>query len=253
MRLIVDVGNTRAKFAVFDGDHIIDRGVVARRYSSGIVRQINGKYPIDAAIVTNTSDIGTELMSFLKSIPHFIHLDHYTPVPILNCYEDPAQLGKDRLAAAVGANAKFNGESSLIIDMGTCITMNLLFEGKFLGGNISPGLNMRLRAMHRFTAKLPVVSLGLPDEDLGTSTQRAMQNGAVKGAFREIEAFISEIHHKYGVINVILTGGDADMFANYTKNKIFVSPNLVLEGLNEILKYNDQTISGSSVPADLSD
>ncbi len=253
MRLIVDVGNTRAKYAVFDEDKIVCHGVVLRRYSSRIVRLVKGKYPVNSAIVTNTSDIGAELMNFLKSMPVFIHLDHNTPVPIQNCYANPGELGKDRLAAAVGAYTRFSGKNALIIDMGTCITMNLLADGKFLGGNISPGLNMRLKAMHHFTAKLPSVPLGLPLEDIGTSTIHAMQNGAVKGAFREIETFIGEVHHKYGAINVILTGGDAVLFANYTKNKIFVSPYLVLEGLNEILKYNDHTISDGSNSANTSE
>lgn len=239
-RLVVDIGNTRAKYAVFNGDLMVDHGVLLRRYSGKISRLVGDKFQINAAIVTNTSGISDELMDYLKSLHRFIHLDENTRVPVTNMYENPAELGKDRLAAAVGAYARFGGKSTLVIDMGTCITMNLLTEGGlFMGGNISPGIKMRLKAMHRFTARLPLVEVGLPLEDFGTSTVRAMQNGAVRGALREIEAFIEETGTKYGVINVILTGGDARLFENYTKTKIFVSPNIVLEGLNEILKYND--------------
>jgi len=111
-------------------------------------------------------------------------------------------------------------------------------NGEYLGGNISPGINMRLKAMHTFTAKLPLVEIGLPIENLGNSTVKALQNGAVKGTFREIDSFIEEIRQDLGDLIVILTGGDAKLFENWTKNMIFAAPNLVLEGLNEILKYN---------------
>ena len=148
-------------------------------------------------------------------------------------------MGKDRIDASVGANKRSQGKAALFIDMGTCITVNFInSEGAFVGGNISPGIMMRLKAMHKFTAKLPMVKPDIPDEYFAQSTVKALQNGAVKGAFREIDSFIDDTRIKFGVNNIILTGGDAVLFESYTKNKIFVAPNLVLEGLNEILNYN---------------
>ncbi len=239
MNIIIDIGNTRAKYAIFDDKNIVFQGVVLRRYSIPTISNVLKKFNITAGILSNTSELNVVLLEILRKIPFFIHLDMNTPLPIHNLYSTPLSLGKDRLAAAVGAYKRSHGKPVLFIDMGTCITMNLLNEeGAFIGGNISPGIRMRLKAMHKFTAKLPLVEPDIPSEDFAQTTVKALQNGAVKGTFREIDSFIDDTRVKFGVNNIILTGGDAGLFESYTKNKIFVAPNLVLEGLNEILKYN---------------
>lgn len=239
MYLIIDIGNTRAKYGIYEGDVVVSQGVVMRRYSFSAIGKLLQKFDISAGILSNTSEISGDMLEMLKKIPFFIHFDTNTPIPIRNVYSTQLSLGKDRLAAAVGAFKRYKGHSVLFIDMGTCITMNFLdSEGTFVGGNISPGIKMRLKAMHKFTAKLPLVEPDVPEEDFAQTTVKALQNGAVKGAFREIESFIYETRIKFGVNNIILTGGDAGLFESYTKNKIFVAPNLVLEGLNEILNYN---------------
>ena len=189
--------------------------------------------------MSNTSLPDKFLMDQLRTYQHFLHLDHSTKIPIVNKYGTPETLGKDRIAAAVGAWMKYPNENILFIDMGTCITMNFVNnKGWFLGGNISPGINMRFKAMHKFTANLPLAENVLNDEFIADTTVKALQNGAIKGTFREIDSFITETRNKFGEIKVILTGGDAFFFENWTKNMIFVAPNLVMEGLNEILKYN---------------
>ncbi len=239
MHLVVDIGNTRAKYAVFDGKDIVFAGTILKRFSGSIMKKIPSEYILSAAILSNTSQPDPRLLNALGQLPVFIHLSHLTKLPIKNHYGTPESLGKDRLAAAAGAFARIPGQQTLIIDMGTCITMNFLTaSGEFTGGNISPGIRMRLKAMHKFTAKLPLVDPLLHDEYFATTTVKALQNGAVKGTFREIDSFIEETRLKFGEINVFLTGGDANFFESYSKNKIFVAPNLVLEGLNEILKYN---------------
>ena len=239
MHIIIDIGNTRAKYAIFDDKNIVIQGVVLRRYSIPTISNVLKKFNITAGILSNTSELNVVLLEILRKIPFFIHMDMNTPLPIHNLYSTPLSLGKDRLAAAVGAYKRSQGKPVLFIDMGTCITMNLLNEeGAFIGGNISPGIRMRLKAMHKFTAKLPLVEPEVPAEDFAQTTVKALQNGAVKGTFREIDSFIDDTRVKFGVNNIILTGGDAGLFESYTKNKIFVAPNLVLEGLNEILKYN---------------
>lgn len=240
MNLIIDQGNTRVKCAVFNSnDVIVFKSVKLKRYAHRILNELPSTLKIENVILSNTSLPDKFLMDQLRTYQHFLHLDHSTKIPIVNKYETPETLGKDRIAAAVGAWMKYPNENILFIDMGTCITMNFVNnKGWFLGGNISPGINMRFKAMHKFTANLPLAENVLNDEFIADTTVKALQNGAIKGTFREIDSFITETRNKFGEIKVILTGGDAFFFENWTKNMIFVAPNLVMEGLNEILKYN---------------
>lgn len=240
MNLVIDLGNTRIKFAVFDtNDQIVFIGKMLKRYASSLMTKLPSEIKIDNAILCNTSLPDEKLLKSVYTLENFIHFDSKTKLPIHNLYETPDTLGKDRLAAAVASYHRFRGSNVLFIDMGTCITMNLInAKGEFIGGNISPGIQMRLKAMHHYTAKLPLVKAALNEIDFGASTVKALQNGAVKGAFREIDSFIDETRLNFGSINVILTGGDAFFFESWTKKEIFVAPNLVMEGLNEILKYN---------------
>ena len=240
MNLIIDQGNTRVKCAVFNSnDVIVFKSVKLKRYAHRILNELPSTLKIENVILSNTSLLDKSLMDQLRTYQHFLHLDHSTKIPIVNKYGTPETLGKDRIAAAVGAWMKYPNENILFIDMGTCITMNFVNnKGWFLGGNISPGINMRFKAMHKFTANLPLAENVLNDEFIADTTVKALQNGAIKGTFREIDSFITETRNKFGEIKVILTGGDAFFFEKWTKNMIFVAPNLVMEGLNEILKYN---------------
>ncbi len=244
MNLIVDLGNTRVKCGVFDGDNqLVFLEKTAKRSASVLVKSVIERFDITHAILSHTSKPSESLLAILEAIPYFIHFDHSTAIPVFNDYETPTTLGKDRLAGAVRAYALFPEENVLVIDMGTCITMNLVHaEGRFKGGNISPGISMRLRAMNAFTDGLPLVPIEVPSTLYGLNTIQALQNGAVKGAFWEIETFIKESEAELGKICVVLTGGDAIYFENWTKYKIFAAPNLVLEGLNEILNYNAEKV-----------
>jgi type III pantothenate kinase len=238
LNLIIDIGNSRTKVAVYDGNKLVILEVMPKLGIRKLSKMI-ATYPIEGIILTNTGKVDATLLAKLESFSHFIYLSSETPIPLINKYETPHTLGKDRIAAAVGTVNLFPGQGNLVIDMGTCITLDYIDnEGAFLGGNISPGIQMRLQAMHRFTAKLPLVQMEYNHDLFARNTKNAIQNGAVKGTFSEIDSFIEEVRSKYGSINVILTGGDANYFEKFTKNKIFVSPNLVLEGLNLILKYN---------------
>lgn len=240
MNLIIDLGNTRVKCAVIDESGVITMLIrKPKRYCFKVINEIIASQNIKSAILSNTSIPDEGTLKLLSSLTQFIHLDEYTSLPIVNEYETPKTLGKDRIAAAVASYFRFRNENVIFIDMGTCITINFISaKGVFMGGNIHPGISMRLKAMHKFTAKLPMAEINVPEEFLGRSTVKALQNGAVKGAFLEIDAFIQLTQTKFGPIKVLLTGGDAYLFENWTKNEIFVAPNLVLEGLNEILKYN---------------
>ena len=240
MNLVIDQGNTRVKCAVFDDrNEIVFKAVKLKRYADSLLKGLPPNLKIENVIISNTSILSKSFTSQLSKYKVFLHLDHSTKIPIVNKYETPETLGKDRIAAAVGAWMKFPNENILFIDMGTCITMNFINnKGWFLGGNISPGIKMRFKAMNKFTANLPLAENVLIDEFIADTTVKALQNGAIKGTFREIDSFITEARKEFGEIKVILTGGDAFFFEKWTKNMIFVAPNLVMEGLNEILKYN---------------
>lgn len=239
MHLVIDIGNTRVKFACFEEDGMVFYGNCLRNEMEKIPNLVPEYDHVKAAICVNTSQIHPGLSEILETLPFFFRLSHETAVPVKNDYHTPKTLGMDRLAAAVGAFRRFPDQNSIVIDMGTCITMDFVeSSGSFKGGNISPGIQMRLEAMYRFTSALPLVDAALPTGLLGTSTITALQQGGVAGACREIDAFLSEAADTFGIVNVILTGGDAHIFESYTKKQIFVLPYLLMEGLNEILHYN---------------
>ena len=162
-----------------------------------------------------------------------------TPLPIKIAYKTPETLGRDRIAAAIGGKSLFPGKNICIITLGTCITYNIVDEtGTFLGGNISPGLDIRLRAMNDYTANLPLLYPVEVKNFIGETTEQAMQNGAMYGTLFEIESFIVRIKKKINKINIILTGGGAFYFADKINSKIFVNSDVVLLGLNEIINFH---------------
>lgn len=239
MNLAIDIGNTRTKVAVFQGEALLHQEVWGELALEAL-KQLAYNQKVEKIILSSVSKQAAEVMSFLKGNFAFLELTTDTPLPIRIRYKTPQTLGKDRIAAAVGAFHLFPGENCLVIDAGTCITLDLVSaEAEFLGGNISPGIEMRLKAMHQFTARLPMVARTseMPDE-LGDSTENAIRNGGELGALIEVEGFIQRLKKKYHPLRVVLTGGDADFFVKHTKTKIFAHQNLVLIGLNQILKHN---------------
>lgn len=241
--LAIDVGNTRTKLGVFSGHSLLLQEQVSSEEAAAKILSLSTNHSAENIILSSVAGtFSASEVNRLRQGCRWLVLDERTPLPIQNRYRTPATLGKDRLAAVVGAWAAFSQQTCLVIDAGTCITYDLLLDnGDYLGGNIAPGLHMRLRAMHTFTARLPevdVLDILSGDYWLGGSTTEAMQNGAQAGALLEVEGWISYCEREFGVLNVIFTGGDADFFAKHLKRKIFVNQNLVLEGLNEILIYN---------------
>jgi type III pantothenate kinase len=240
MNLCIDIGNTRSKYAVFDKDQLVAEGVWSK-VSVTAIRKVEKEYPlIQRIIVSTVTLLDKKLKSEIqKNTKQYLLLDHKTAIPIQNKYETPKTLGKDRLSAVIGATAVFPKRNCLVIDAGTCIKYDFInAEGVYRGGSISPGVQMRLKAMHHFTAKLPLVKTSENDEFIGKNTREAILSGAQHGALAEIKGMIAAYVEKYGRIKVIITGGDAIFFANRMKRRIFVSPNLVLIGLNRILSFN---------------
>lgn len=239
MNLVIDIGNTTTKCGIFK-----DRDLLISQRATGDIKEIiEGwlkEYQIKDVILSASGTGREEIHDFLKANEcNVLILDANTPLPIKIAYTTPETLGRDRIAGAVGAWCLFPNETSLVIDMGTCITTNIInWKGEFLGGTIAPGVYMRARAMHEFTAALPLIELELPKSYIGTNTVTSLQNGVVRGTYFEIQALIDHYKPVFNINNVILTGGDAKLFVNLLNFQIFAHPNLVLTGLHEILLYN---------------
>lgn len=241
MNLIFDIGNTRTKATVFVGGEIVGR-YTGEGDPAGLARDVLGMYPsADAAIVSSTRREDDEVYDALRDrIGRVVVFGADTPVPIDNMYRTPGSLGRDRLAAAVGANFLWLGRNLLVVDFGTAITFDVVTAtGQYLGGNISPGAGMRLRALHEKTGNLPL--LHLPDSAFGATsdtTEDAVRNGVAAGITFEIEGYATRLGAEYEDLCIIFTGGDADYFAKQVKNPIFAQYDLVAIGLNRILEYN---------------
>jgi len=192
------------------------------------------------AILSSVKPVDDEILRFLSgNFDLFIELDHQTELPIKNLYETPETLGKDRLAAAVGANELFPNQNLLIIDAGTAITYDLVSEkNEFIGGNISPGLQMRFKALNHFTGKLPLVSYSDEFKDIGRNTTDAIRAGVQNGILYEIAQTIELFNKNYQNLQIVMTGGDSIFFDKKLNYTIFVHFNITLIGLNRILEHN---------------
>lgn len=240
MNLVLDLGNTKVKAAVFsDQDEILEL-FTWESIEIDKIGQIISKYLIDSAILCTVVKDTIEIENYLESnVQYFLKLSYNTNLPIKNNYTTPETLGLDRIAAAVGANLLRPNVPLLVIDMGTAITYDYVNElNEYVGGNIAPGLNMRLKAMNMFTKKLPLLEPKLEEKLLGVDTESAMLAGVLRGIEFEIEGYISKISEKKRDLSVFLTGGDVFFFEKRVKSSIFVVSNLLLIGLNRILNYN---------------
>ena len=201
--------------------------------------EINANGKADAVIISNVTAEKKVPRKLLSHDAQVIRLDHHTRLPVKNMYATPATLGNDRLANAVGAFVTFPNHPVLVIDAGTCIKYDFIDDkGRYHGGSISPGLNMRFKALHHYTGSLPLLKQEKKIMLTGTNTKEAMVSGVQAGALAEVNGFIDQYAAKHKSIKFILTGGDHRFFAGNLKKHIFVSPNLTLLGLNEILDHN---------------
>ena len=240
MNLVLDFGNTKIKAAVFSDSDKIEETFTWGQLDLETISRIGKEYQIDSVLLCSVVDVQTETETFLKSnFPYYLRLDSKTKLPIRNNYSTPETLGLDRIAVAVGANKLCPNTPLLIVDMGTAITYDFVNAlNEFEGGNIAPGVNMRLRAMNYYTNKLPLLEARGEERLLGNDTSSAMMAGVMRGIEFEIEGYISEIKKKNANLSVFLTGGDVFFFEKTLKSGIFVVSNLLLMGLNEILRYN---------------
>ncbi|MEG1161952.1 MAG: type III pantothenate kinase [Bacteroides sp.] len=243
MNLIIDIGNTVAKMALFDGATMVDV-VYDSNQSLNSLRELCSKYPVDKAIVATVIDLNESIINQLNSLDvPLLWLNSQTKLPVINLYETPDTLGGDRIAAAIGAYEQFPDKNILIIDAGTCITYEFIdAKGQYQGGNISPGLQMRFKALNQFTGRLPLIVREGRLLSIGKDTETAIRAGVVKGMEYEISGYIEAMKHKYPELLVFLTGGDDFSFDTNIKSIIFADRFLVLKGLNRILNYNNGRI-----------
>lgn len=235
----IDIGNTRIKIGFFEANQIIHITDCTTREE---MRQALEERPVERVIVSSVRFSAEDLQPFLADFPA-LFLNHITPLPIAITYATPHTLGTDRLAMACGAHALYPQGSSLSIALGTCITYNLLLPNEgFVGGAISPGVEMRAKAMHTFTARLPLISLSAEEmSPVGTSTELSLQAGVLHGVWYEMLGFIEEYRAQHQDLQIFICGGNLNLFEKKIKEPIFALPELVLVGLNAILHYNVQT------------
>lgn len=238
MKLVIDRGNSSTKGALYDGQQCVERFSTQTDIEKILNYLLVCYDNVDSAIISSTTAPDDSLTLFLKErISKVIIFDATTPTPLAILYRTPETLGADRLASAVGAWERFKNRELIVFDFGSAITIDFVSaKGEFLGGNISPGLEMRLAALHHFTGRLPLVEIDRDNFmlDVGVDTLSAIKQGVVGGICHEIEGYLEKYSNKIA----IFTGGDALFFEKQIKNTIFVHCDATLNGLRSILDYN---------------
>ncbi|HMQ06850.1 MAG TPA: type III pantothenate kinase [Saprospiraceae bacterium] len=239
MVICIDIGNTDVKLGLFNKEGKLLEFSVRDKLENIRLDTLFNNEDLNYGIISSTRNINISTFQERNAGIHWLVFDNKTPVPVGNNYNTPQTLGKDRLAAVSGAHTLWPGQNVLVIDAGTCITYDFISRaGVFEGGNISPGLTMRLQAMHHFTGMLPEVHMAESKTLIGKSTTEALQNGAYWGTIMEVRSFIVRMRKVYRSITVVLTGGDAEIISRNLDTYVILRPHLVLEGLFAIIKYN---------------
>ena len=235
-----DFGNTRFKAALFQHAKLFEVTIIENDDPATIgslLKKSNAQKTILSSVVNHNPEIENLLSSKTK----FHKLSHLSKLPFTTPVGKPETIGADRLALSAAAVYFFPKQHNLVIGMGSCITYNFInAEHEFLGGGISPGMEMRMKALNQFTAKLPIVK---PDGNVplvGYDTVTNILSGVVLGISNEIDGFINTYKERYGNFNVHLTGGDLVYLAPHLKNQIFADPELIFKGLYAISEVNNQ-------------
>lgn len=239
MQLVIDIGNTRIKAAVFDQKELKQYDVFLT-FDQLLNSSLFQEFPISSAIIcTVVNDLEKDIAKLGKKV-NVLLFTAQTPVPLQNMYKTAATLGSDRLAGAIGGNTLFPSKNILVVDAGTCIKYNFVNDkNQYLGGAISPGLDMRFKAMNTFTSRLPLLHADPGFGKLiGTSTEESILSGVQTAVVLEVDGMINAYREEYPDLQVLFTGGDVNFFEKRLKNSIFADQFLILRGLNEILIFN---------------
>jgi type III pantothenate kinase len=247
MNLIIDIGNTQTKIALFAGSEISSSFIVEKISVAALQEYLLVNTRVKKVILSTVVDVEDAVVDFLRSTYPLILLNHETIIPIENLYKSPETLGKDRLAAAIGAALLCKNQNVLSVDGGTCIKYDFVnAKSQYLGGGISPGIEMRFKALSAFTDKLPYIHFRPYSNLIGANTEESILSGVMNGVVEEVKGVIKGYEKQYPDIKVIFTGGSLSFFENIFntggngKSNIFADSFLILKGLNHILNFNEK-------------
>jgi type III pantothenate kinase len=237
--LCLDFGNTRLKCGVFEGPNFVE-SIALENDNEETIRTLIDRYKPAKSILSSVIEHNPSVEVMLAAAGRFHKLDHATKVPITTPVGKPETIGADRLALCVAAAESFPGKNNLVVALGTAITYNFVNKKKeFMGGGISPGMEMRFKSLEMFTAKLPLVKKDWNFPLIGYDTRTNILSGVLLGIAKEIDGTIDSYSDKYNNLNVLLTGGDSTYFARLLKNKIFADLNLIFKGMYAISELNN--------------
>ncbi len=239
MNLIVDLGNTFQKIALIENDIIIDI-LQFEHINESDLEIIDKKYKPQKAILSSVIENDNAVKHWLKNHYQYFEVNSSSKLPFINDYETKQTLGTDRIAAVTGARKYISQGNLLVIQAGSCITFDFIDSNNhYQGGSISPGIKMKLEALHNFTGKLPLIKYKEIDYLCGKNTEESILAGVIQGTTAEINGMINNYEEKYSQISIIITGGAIKYFEKSLKNINFAVPNLVIIGLNILLELND--------------
>ncbi|HZW63086.1 MAG TPA: type III pantothenate kinase [Flavobacteriaceae bacterium] len=241
MNLIIDVGNTTLKWAVFNENDLVFKTVTHKKVFKSTLNKLLKTFPeINSAILSTVGKLPEKDSQHLKNKVQNLHvLNANSKLPFKNHYKTPKTLGVDRMALIAAASIQYPNQNVLVIDAGTCITFDFVTkENNYLGGSIAPGIQLRYKALHNLTANLPLLEPQAPESVIGNTTNRAIHAGVMLGTVAEIDGLIDKYKEDYSDLTVILTGGDTKFLSKNLKSTIFANSNFLLEGLNYILQLN---------------
>jgi type III pantothenate kinase len=239
IRLCLDFGNTRLKYALFNEDQMVESATLANDTVSAL-QDILDKYTPDASILSSVINHTPEIETVLAERTSFHKLSHLTQLPFTVPVGKPETMGADRIALAAAAVKFYPGKNNLVIGLGTAVTYNFINKyNEFLGGSISPGMELRFKSLNDYTALLPLVKKDWNFPLVGYDTKTNILSGVILGMIKEIDGIIDAYKEKYENFNVILTGGDSSFFEVHLKNTIFADPEFLFKGLYAISFYNN--------------
>ena len=240
MNLVIDAGNTSVKLAVFGQEGLVEQLQVPTAEFLQAADDLFEKYPgINHAIVASVSFLGEEQLNSIEQKCKLLQVSYLLKLPFDNRYASPETLGADRLALAAAAVLHYPEQNVLVVDAGTCVTYDFVDKNHdYLGGAISPGLQMRYDALNHYTNRLPSLKPEDYPELIGDTTSNSIHSGIINGICREIDGVIDQYESRYPHLTVILTGGDAQFLSKRLKKAIFAHSNFLLEGLNFLLENN---------------
>jgi len=240
MNLIIDIGNTRVKLAVYEENSCLEKFTLQKKDFFKSIKKILKEYPkVKNGIISSVDFFSKEEERELKKLLKLTIVSTAMLLPFKNLYKTPKTLGLDRVALISAAAVQYEKENVLVIDAGTCVTYDFLnSKNEYLGGAISPGLTIRYEALHNLTAKLPLLKPDDSDYFIGNSTESSIHSGVINGLVNEIDGVIQQYQSTYKDLTIILTGGNTNFLAKRLKSSIFANSNFLLEGLNHLLKIN---------------